>query len=101
MVQRVPVRIGMWRPCAAEGFDANLWGRGLAALRGVRVACAICYEQLLVWPMVTSLAQRPAVLVGAANDWWARYTSIPRMQRQAVNAWARLSGVPAVQATNL
>lgn len=79
MVQRVPVPIGMWRPWAAEGLDANLWGRGLAELRGVRVAYAICYEQLLVWPMVTSLAQRPAVLVGAANDWWARDTSIPRI----------------------
>lgn len=91
----------MSRPWGAGGFDATLWGRGLAELRGVRVAYAICCEQLLLWPMVTSLAKRPAVLVGATNDWWARDASISRIQRQAVSAWAWLFAVPAMQAFNV
>ena len=40
------------------------------------------------------------VLVGAANDWWARETSIPAIQGQALDAWGRLFGLPVVRATN-
>ena len=100
LVQRVPVPIGMWRPWAADGIAANPLGRGIGQVAGRRVAYAICYEQLLTFPVLVSMAHRPDVLVGAANDWWARDTSIPAIQGQALDTWGRLFRVPVVRATN-
>lgn len=101
LVQRVPVPIGMWRPWSAETYAADPLGAGVGTVHGTRIAYAICYEQVLVFPIVRSMVERPAVLVGAANDWWARETSIPAIQSQALEAWGRLFGVPVVQATNI
>lgn len=101
LVQRVPVPIGMWRPWDKETFAADLFGRGVGQLRGLKVAYSICYEQLLVFPVLVSMAHGPDVLVGAANDWWARGTSIPTIQAQALDTWGRLFGVPVIRATNV
>ncbi len=101
MVQRVPVPIGMWRPWERRTFAAEPFGSGVAELHGVRVAYSVCYEQLLTYPMIVSLAHAPAVLIGAANDWWARGTSIPAIQGQVLDAWGRLFRLPVLRATNL
>ena len=101
LVQRVPVPIGMWRPWSAESIAADPLASGIALVAGRKVAYLICYEQLLVFPMLVSLAHSPDVLVGAANDWWARETSIPAIQGQALDAWGALFGMPVVRATNL
>ena len=101
LVQRVPVPIGMWRPWSSESFTADLAGSGIGMVAGKQIAYSICYEQGLVYPILRSMVHRPALLVGAANDWWARSTSIPAIQAQALNAWGRLFGVPVIRATNL
>lgn len=100
MLERVPVPIGMWRPWSQRTFDAHPFGSGVAAVKGQRVAYAICYEQLLAYPLLVSFAQRPDLLVGAANDWWAKGTSIPVIQGQVLDTWGRLFAVPVVRATN-
>lgn len=100
LVQRVPVPIGMWRPWDKETFAADPLSSGVGQLRGHQVAFSICYEQLLVFPVLFSMARSPDVLVGAANVWWARNTNIPTIQGQALDAWGRLFGVPVVRATN-
>jgi hypothetical protein len=56
---------------------------------------------LLSWPMLQSAAQHPTLIVGVANDNWARGTPIPAAQRAAVIAWARLFRLPTVMAVNL
>jgi hypothetical protein len=76
-------------------------GQRCRLVAGRKVAYLICYEQLLVFPVLISLAHSPDVLVGAANDWWARETSIPTIQGQALDAWGRLFGLPVVRATNI
>ena len=101
LVQRVPVPIGMWRPWSAESIAADPLASGVGLVAGRKVAYSICYEQLLVFPVLVSLAHSPDVLVGAANDWWARETSIPEIQGQALDAWGRLFAVPVVRAINL
>jgi apolipoprotein N-acyltransferase len=101
LVQRVPVPIGMWRPWEADTIAANPFGNGIGQVAGRRVAYAICYEQLLTFPILISLAHHPDLIVGAANDWWARDTSIPAIQGQALDAWGRLFGVPVIRSTNL
>jgi hypothetical protein len=101
LVQRVPVPIGMWRPWSAESIAADPLASGVGLVAGRKVAYSICYEQLLVFPVLVSLAHSPDVLVGAANDWWARDTSIPTIQGQVLDAWGRLFGIPVVRSVNL
>jgi hypothetical protein len=100
LVQRVPVPIGMWRPWVADSIAADPLGNGIGRVAGRRVAYSICYEQLLTFPILVSMAYHPDLIVGAANDWWARNTSIPVIQGQALDTWGRLFGVPVVRSTN-
>jgi apolipoprotein N-acyltransferase len=93
-------RFGVEPGWAAESIAANPLGSGIGQVAGRRVAYAICYEQLLTFPILVSMAHRPDVLVGAANDWWARDTSIPTIQGQALYVWGRLFGLPVIHATN-
>lgn len=69
-------------------------------MAGERAAVLICYEQLLSWPILTSMLAHPTVIVAVANDYWAGGTTIPEVQLAAVRAWARLISIPYVSATN-
>lgn len=100
LVQRVPVPIGMWRPWLADSIAADPFGNGIGSVAGRRVAYSICYEQLLTYPILVSMAYHPDLIIGAANDWWARNTSIPAIQGQALDTWGRLFSVPVVRSTN-
>lgn len=99
-VDRVPVPISMWRPFSGSGAVTFWFSDGIQTLHGRRVASLICYEQLLIWPVLLSAAHAPDVYVGAANDWWAKGTSIPSIQRSVTTVWARLFGKPYVWAKN-
>jgi apolipoprotein N-acyltransferase len=99
--QRMPVPISMWRPFTSGGVKLHLTGPAILPVEGQRVAVLICYEQLLTWPILTSLMGKPTVIVAVANDYWARGTTVPEFQRSAVRAWARLMSIPYVSATNL
>lgn len=101
LVQRVPVPIGMWKPWEAQTFAAYPLASGVQRVAGHKVAYSICYEQLLVYPMLLSMAHSPEIIVGAANNWWARDTNIPVIQGQALDAWGRLFSLPVVRATNI
>ena len=57
-------------------------------VQGRPVAGLICYEQLLVWPALVSLAHNPQVIVAPSNAWWSRDTSIPDIQRTALRGAA-------------
>jgi hypothetical protein len=99
-VQRIPVPIGMWHPFQAHGARTDLFARTVTPIAGERAAVLVCYEQLLIWPALTSVLQKPTVLVGVANDHWATGTPIPAFQVTAVRAWSRLFGIPSLTATN-
>jgi predicted amidohydrolase len=99
--QRIPVPVSMWRPFARSGVQLHLAGPAVLRVAGQRAAVLICYEQLLTWPILTSLLRKPTVIVAVANDYWARGTTIPASQLTAVRAWARLMALPYVSATNI
>lgn len=99
--QRIPVPISMWRPFTIGGVQLHWTGPAILPVEGQRVAVLICYEQLLTWPILTSLIGKPTVIVAVANDYWARGTTVPEFQFSAVRAWARLMSIPYVSATNL
>jgi apolipoprotein N-acyltransferase len=98
--QRIPVPIGMWKPLQPDGARLHLLGPGVIRIANLRVAVLICYEQLLVWPILASLREEPCVIIGMANDHWAAGTSIPRYQHLVMIAWSRLFGLPHLSATN-
>jgi hypothetical protein len=98
--QRIAVPIAMWNPLKTMTTRLNITGSGIIDIHGERAAVLICYEQLLTWPVLLSMAQHPTVLIGVANDYWASGTPIPRFQRAAVRAWARLFDLPHFSAVN-
>jgi hypothetical protein len=99
--QRVPIPVAMWKPGAPDGVPLNLDGPGVLQIGRERAAVLICYEQLLTWPVVTSMTQHPTVIVGLANDYWAKDTIIPAIQSSCLEAWARLFRLPLVKAVNV
>jgi apolipoprotein N-acyltransferase len=98
--QRIPVPIAMWKPFSADGVPLNLFGHGTITVQNRRVAILICYEQLLVWPFLSSAAENPTILITAANDYWAKNTPIPQIQEASATAWARLFRLPVLSAVN-
>jgi hypothetical protein len=100
VLQRVPVPIAMWNPFRPDSAQLNIFRPGLVRIGNERAGIVICYEQLIVWPVLTAMIQHPAVLVAPANDYWAVSTTIPKFQRTAMRSWARLFGIPCLFAVN-
>lgn len=103
--ERMPVPVSMWQPWLTlfgtpAGARADFYANPVVSVQGVRVATLICYEQLLVWPVLQSALGSPDVLVAPANGWWTANTNILAIQIAATTAWARLFDFPLVIAIN-
>lgn len=103
--ERMPVPVSMWQPWRSQtgqtgGAQAHFFDNPIATFAGRRVAPLICYEQLLVWPVLQSLFYAPDVIVATGNDWWTTGTGIIAIQRASTLAWARLFDLPLVMAFN-
>ena len=103
--ERMPVPVSMWQPWLAwtgqgGGAKATFFGNPVVESAGWRVAPLICYEQLLVWPVLQSMLHSPDVLVAIGSDWWAAGTGILAIQRASTQAWARLFALPLVLSFN-
>jgi hypothetical protein len=98
--QRIPVPLAMWKPFAYDGVPLNLFGPGTIQVQNERAAVLICYEQLLVWPFLSSAFEHPTILITAANDYWANGTPIPKVQNASASSLARLFRLPVVSAVN-
>jgi apolipoprotein N-acyltransferase len=100
--QRIPVPGGMWNPLRAEGsIVMDLFGAGTVVVGGQRAAILICYEQLLIWPILRSAEDHPTLLVAISNLTWCKYTALPAVQRACMQSWARLFGLALVSAVNI
>lgn len=104
--ERMPVPVSMWQPWHGwfgnpAGTRAHFFANPIVNSGGFRVAPLICYEQLIIWPMLQSAFHTPDVIVATGNGWWTDNTSIVAIQQAAAEAWARLFGIPVVFAFNL
>ena len=99
--QRMPVPISMWRPWSTKGTRAHWFATPTVKINDQDAVVLICYEQLLVWPIIQSAAHDPDIVIGVANDWWAAETSIPAIQLAKMQAWARLFEMDIVTGFNL
>ena len=103
-----PVPVSMWHPwyrghgyvrADGVGYKAGWW-EPVRKVDGVRAWASICYDQLLPWVWMEGVAQQPQVVLLTNNEWWARGTGIPQIQRATAWAWVRLIGAPVVEAEN-
>ncbi|MGV1963623.1 conjugal transfer protein TraB [Agrobacterium sp. 22-222-1] len=103
--ERMPVPVSMWQPWRAwtgqgGGARANLFGNPVVQSDGQKLAALICYEQLLLWPVLQSMLHSPTAIVAPGNGWWTAGTSIVAIQNASVIAYAKLFGLPVVTAFN-
>lgn len=103
--ERMPVPVSMWQPWLSligepAGARADFFANPVVTVHGRRVATLICYEQLLVWPILQSALGSPELLVAPANGWWTAHTDIVAIQIAASTAWAHLFGLPLAMPTN-
>jgi hypothetical protein len=98
--ERIPIPIAMWKPLSDDGVPLKLFGRGTIHIRTQKAAVLICYEQVLVWPFLSSAVERPTILLTISNDYWAKDTLIPAIQKASATSWARLFDLPILSATN-
>jgi hypothetical protein len=100
-VQRVPVPLGMWQPGSEHnGFPLMLRFPATIRIWNHRAGVLICYEQLIVWPALQTLAHNPDLLIAPSNVYWASGTTIPAIQHIAAQDWADLWSIPLYEASN-
>ncbi len=95
-VQRVPIPIAMW----GRDTAAHLLGSGTVKIGSHRAAVLLCYEQLLIAPVLQSFAAQPDILLASSNLYWARGSNVDTVVEVCVKAWARLFRVPYLRAVN-
>ena len=98
--QRVPIPIGMWKPYVRDGVAMNLSGPGTIMIDGQRAAIIICYEQMIAWPVVASMVERPTIILAVANNVWVAGTPISKIEQTAMRSWAALFNLPILFAAN-
>jgi hypothetical protein len=103
--ERMPVPGSMWQPWRtwlgqSGGARADVFANPIVQLGGKRIAPLICYEQLIIWPVLQSMLHDPDLILAVGNGWWTAGTSIVDVQRASVVAWARLFAKPLVISFN-
>jgi hypothetical protein len=103
--ERMPVPGSMWQPWRAwtgqeGGARAHFFANPVVDLGGVRAAPLICYEQLILWPVLQSMLHDPDLIVAVGNGWWTAGTSIVEIQRASMLSWSRLFDKPLVLSFN-
>ena len=103
--ERMPVPVSMWRPWErwtgqTGGARASFFANPVVEIAGKKIAPLICYEQLVLWPILHSMIYRPDAIVLMGNGWWATGGNIVAIQRASAKAWSDLFGVPLVISFN-
>ena len=78
----------------------NIWNYKLGNLNGESLGVIICYEALMVWPVLQTMWFDPDYLLVNGSVYWAPQ-SILNVQRASINAWGRLFATPVIEAWNL
>ena len=98
--ERMPVPVSMWQPWRSGGARAWLFDNPVVEFSGVKIAPLICYEQLIIWPILQSMWHSPDIIVATSNSWWTGGSNIGPIQHASAQAWAALFGKPLVMAIN-
>lgn len=100
--QRVPVPVAMWKPWSNNGAaKADIWGKRGFVHNGYKYGVLICYEQLIMLPWMQTMLYSPDMIIAVSNLWWAKDTSILKIQEQNIQLWSLLFDKPFVFSYNL
>lgn len=99
-----PVPLGSWKPWS-EGSAQSFWMTrpNTLVIDGQYTALSLCYENVILWPMVWRSAQfKPDIIVAMINHAWEPTGSrIHNVQKKAIEAQARLWGAKLVSSRNM
>lgn len=100
--QRYPIPVGMWKPFDTENSTHAYWFNGQATvdIGSFNVGLFLCYESLLIYPILQTLSQSPDFMVVASSLWWSP-KSIQQAQSNTMQSWSRLFSIPLMEAYNL
>lgn len=98
--QRLPMPLGMWKPFSNEGAIPNFNGNSTYELGSIKPAFLLCYESLIVWPIVQSYFEQPTILVLLSSTWWAS-ANIKAAEVRSMKSWGRLLNLPTIEVFNL
>lgn len=98
--QRMPVPVSMWQPWTTGGAHAQIFGNPIIEVDGQRAVPLICYELLLIWPVLQSMMYDPDMIVAGGNGWWTGGSNIVSILKASGEAWASLFDIPLVMAFN-
>lgn len=98
--QRMPVPVSMWQPLTTGAAHAQIFGNPIIEVDGQRAVPLICYELLLIWPVLQSMMYDPDMIIASGNGWWTGGSNIVSIVRASGEAWASLFGIPMVTAFN-
>ncbi|MCB1622318.1 MAG: hypothetical protein KDI44_16445 [Thiothrix sp.] len=96
--QRMPLPVTMWKP-GPDGYSPNWSQPDTVRIGQTRTAILLCNEILLAAPALQSLSRHPQQLVTLASVWWAPAYVHP-VQSATAQSWARLFGLPLLEAFN-
>ena len=99
-LERMPVPVSMWRPWTTGGASAHFFANPVVDFAGASILPLICYEQLLIWPVLQSMLFNPEIMVATGNGWWTGDTNIVPIQQASAEAWASLFDLHLVLAFN-
>jgi hypothetical protein len=104
--ERMPVPGSMWQPWLSlvgrsGGARGHFFANPVASVGNRSIAPLICYELLIVWPILQSMLHKPDLIVAAGNGWWTKGTSIVAIQQASAVAWSRLFNKPLVMSFNM
>lgn len=103
----LPVPVSMWRPWHKPTGDSTnrmdykaFWWQKPVRVDGKTAWAEICYDQLLPFSWLEAALYHPEVVLLTNNEWWAKGTGIPRIQKASAWAWSRLIGAKTIEAEN-
>lgn len=97
--QRLPMTGGMFNPFSQTHFSADWLGDSTATVAGQRVGFAMCFEHVVLWPMIQTTAAKPTLVYAPASIWWAS-SQLQNAQRQSLRLWQLWLGVPVIESIN-
>lgn len=99
-IQRLPMTGGMFNPFDPKRhFSAHWLASSVVNLAGERVGIAICFEHVVLLPMIQTTLAKPNVLIAPASIWWSP-VQLQRAQRQSLRLWGLWLRRPIIEVIN-
>ena len=88
--QRIPVPISMYKPLSNNGTTADVFSSGQGVWNKKVFSYFVCWENLIMFPFLTSMRHKTDFIVSVSNLWFAKNTHVKELQIQTVRSFALL-----------